>query len=302
DDAGALRRGPPGDPGLDRRGVDSRVARVRARRGVPPGAAAGREGPGADPPDPGDRPHGPRGPADDRARHPAAGPDHPRQRARQGQRRRVLPCRRCGVLGGQGGALPRRHLADLTDDASLGAREGRARHAPVRARGPQRGAAADHRRADRPVGREGQRGRDQGRRDPERDAARDGAPGGGRARAPREGHPRRGRVPGVAAARRRRRGAQPAPRRAATALPPDAHRSRRQPELDDRLPAPDRRHTAVPPEPGGNVGSATGGRGRTGRPARRDGRRRCGRAAGRRGGAPVRDRELTDAGVPAQQL
>ena len=99
-----------------------------------------------------------------------------------------------------------RDLADRPDHAALGAGQGRPRHAARRARAPQRGAPADHRRADRPVGRQGHGRRDQGRRDPGGDAARDGAPGGGRARAPREGDPRRRRVPGVPAPPRRRRG------------------------------------------------------------------------------------------------
>ena len=58
---------------------------------------------------------------------------------------------------------------------------------------------------------------------PRRDAARDGASGGGRARAPREGHQRRGRVPGLRAPERRGGGHERQPRRAAAALPADAH-------------------------------------------------------------------------------
>ena len=48
-------------------------------------------------------------------------------------------------------------LADRPDDAALGARQGRARHAALRARAAQRGPAADHRRADRAVGDQGHR-------------------------------------------------------------------------------------------------------------------------------------------------
>ena len=66
---------------------------------------------------------------------------------------------------------------------------------------------ADHRRADRALGRQGLDRRGQGRRDARGHAARDGAAGRGRARAAREDDRRRGRVPGVAEARRRRAGA-----------------------------------------------------------------------------------------------
>ena len=55
-------------------------------------------------------------------------------------------------------------LADRPDDAALRAGQGGPRHAAVRARAPQRGPAADHRRADRAVGHQGHDGRDQGRR------------------------------------------------------------------------------------------------------------------------------------------
>ena len=95
-----------------------------------------------------------------------------------------------------GRELPQGDVADRPDDAAQRARQGRPRHAALRARGAQRGAAEDHRRADRAVGREGLDGRDQGRRHPAGDAARDGPPGAGRARAAGEGDQRRGRVPG----------------------------------------------------------------------------------------------------------
>ena len=127
-----------------------------------------------------------------------------------------------------------RHVADRPDDAALGARQGRARHAAGRARAAQREPAADHRRADRAVGRQGGHGRDQGRRHPAGHAARHGPPGRGRARAPRQGHQRRGRVPGLRAPLRRRRGDERQPRGAAAALPADAARDRDQPELDHR--------------------------------------------------------------------
>ena len=75
----------------------------------------------------------------------------------------------------------------------------------VGARKDQRAAAADHRRADRAVGRQGQHRRGQGRRAAADDAARHGAPGRSRAREAGQGHSRRGRVRGQPEARRRRR-------------------------------------------------------------------------------------------------
>ena len=136
-----------------------------------------------------------------------------------------------------GRELPEGHVADRPDDAALHARQGRPGHAAVRARAAQRGAAEDHRRADRAVGHQGLDRRDQGRRHPGGDAARDGAPGPGRARAAREGHQRRGRVPGRGAPERGRRRDLAEPDHAPAALPADAERDRRQPELDDRVPA-----------------------------------------------------------------
>ena len=136
-----------------------------------------------------------------------------------------------------GRELPQGDVADRADDAALRARQGRPRHAAVRARAAQRGAAEDHRRADRAVGHQGLDGRDQGRRHPGGDAARDGAPGAGRARAAGEGHQRRGRVPGRGAPERGRRRDLAEPDHDPAALPADAERDRRQPELDDRVPA-----------------------------------------------------------------
>ena len=62
------------------------------------------------------------------------------------------------------------------------------------------GAAADHRRSDGRLGREGLRGRDQGHRAPRGDATRDVASGRGGTRAARQVDRRRRRVPGVAEA------------------------------------------------------------------------------------------------------
>src|SRR5207344_2083725 len=117
--------------------------------------------------------------------------------------------------------------------------------AALRARAAQRGAAEDHRRVDRALGREGDRGRDQGRRDPRADAAGDRPPGRGRARAAGEDHQLRGRVPGGAEAHRRGRHHQHQPGLAATALPADAARNRQQPEHHGGLPAADGRARAV---------------------------------------------------------
>ena len=85
-----------------------------------------------------------------------------------------------------------RDVADLADDAALGARPARARRAAVGARQDQRDPPGDHRRSDPSVGDQGLDRRGEGCRDPVRHAARDGAPGGGGARAAREGDRRRG--------------------------------------------------------------------------------------------------------------
>ena len=83
---------------------------------------------------------------------------------REGRRRRLLPSS-TRMRRRPGRELPRA-TSQSPDDAALGARPGRTRHAPLRAREAQRGAAADHRRADRAVGHQGHHRRDQGRRDP----------------------------------------------------------------------------------------------------------------------------------------
>ena len=70
------------------------------------------------------------------------------------------------ALGRRDRERPARDLADRADDAALGARQGRPRRAAGRARAAQRAPAADHRRPDRAVGRQGHDRRDQGRRDP----------------------------------------------------------------------------------------------------------------------------------------
>ena len=185
------------------------AAGVRARRDLPARPPDRPEGPGPDPPDPDHRQDGAGRPAHGDAQHPAAGGDHARQRAGLGERRLLLPRRERERRDRAGRELPAGDVADRADDAARGARPRRAGHAAVRARPPERRAAADHRRADRALGHQGHDGRDQGRRDPADDAARDGAPGRGRARAAREDHRRRGRVPGLRQARagRRRRSA-----------------------------------------------------------------------------------------------
>ena len=216
------------------RGVIFRLGRLIAQKG-----------PGADPADPDDRPHGQGRPAHGDPQHPAAGGDHPRQRPRRRQRGRLLPRDRLAQSDRRGRKLPARHLADLADGAALGARQGRVRPAALRARAAQRGAAEDHRRVDRALGRQGDRGRDQGRRDPRADAAGDRPPGRGRARAPRQDHQLRGRVPGGAEAHRRGRHHQHQPGLAAAALPADAARNRQQPEHDRGLPAADGHARAV---------------------------------------------------------
>ena len=80
----------------------------------------------------------------------------------------LLPRRRRRLRRRRGRALHRRDIPDRADDAALRARQGRPRHAAGRPRAAQRGAPADHRRADRPLGHQGHDRRDQGRRDPDR--------------------------------------------------------------------------------------------------------------------------------------
>ncbi len=157
------------------------------------------------------------------------------------QRGRLLPRDRPEQGDHRGRELPARHLPDRADDAALGARQGRARRSSSPSASgstrscrrsstsrPSRGAikvsTVEIKDVEMPRGH----------------AAGDGAPGRGRARAARQDHRRRGRVPGGPEARRRRRHHQPEPGDAAAALPADAARDRRQPELDDRLPAADR--------------------------------------------------------------
>ena len=88
----ARRRGDPGGvrgvPARPRRGSRAHPSRVRARRGLPAGPAAGRpEGPGPLLPDPGRRPDGARRPAHGDAGRPAAGRDHARTTSRSGSTR-----------------------------------------------------------------------------------------------------------------------------------------------------------------------------------------------------------------------
>ena len=105
------------------------------------------------------------------AADPAAGGDHARQRPGAGRRGRVLPRDRPAALGARRRGLHGGDAPDRADDAALGARQGRARRAALRARAPEREPPADHRRADRAVGHQGHDRRDQGRGDPRADAA-----------------------------------------------------------------------------------------------------------------------------------
>ena len=154
---------------------------------------------------PAGRPDGPGRPADGHPHRSRPGGDHARQRPGARGGGVLLPRHRPGARRSPSRGLRAGDLADRPDHAALGARRRRARPAAGRARAPQRGPPADHRRADRALGHQGLDGRDQGRRDPRGDAARDGPPGRGRARAPGQGDQRRGRVPGGREARRRGR-------------------------------------------------------------------------------------------------
>ena len=176
---------------------------------------------------------------------------------------RVIDAARAVV---DGRALSARHHPDRPDDAALGARQGRPRHAALRARAAQRGGAADRRRPHRSVGHQGHDRRDQGRRDPDGDAARDGAGRRGGARATREGHPRRGRVPGLQAPAGCRGHHLGQPGVAAAALPADADRDRRDEQLHRGLPPAARHREAV--RGGAGLGGARRVRARRGHEAR----------------------------------
>ena len=181
------------------RRVGPRTARVRARGGLPARPDDRHQRPRARPARPRDRPHGARLAADGDAQRPAAGRHHARQRHRPRRRRRLLPRRRPQRRRRPGRELPQGDVADRADDAALRARQGRPGHAAVRARAAQRGAAEDHRRADRAVGRQGLDRRDQGRRHPGRRCStrwparrRPSASGGRRSSTPRaSSRPRR---------------------------------------------------------------------------------------------------------------
>ena len=147
--------GPRRAGGVARGRVGSRAARVRARRGVPLRPPRRPEGPGPGAAGADRRSHGAGDAAHDHAHDSAAGRDHARQRARPRGRRRVLPRRGRGRVGGRHRGLPAGDLRDREDHAALGARQGGARHVALRARAPQRGSAAHHRRADRAVGDQG---------------------------------------------------------------------------------------------------------------------------------------------------
>ena len=241
------------------------------------------------------------GPAHDRARHPAAGPDHARQRVGQGQRRRLLPRRRCRAAPwsrSSATSAATSQIAQTTLRCVLGT--GRPGHAPRRARAPQRRARADHRRADRSVGREGHGGRGQARRDlPRTCSARwRGRPRPSARGAPRSSTPRaRSRRPPAAA----RRGAGDRANPAALQLRylQTLTEIARWEELDDHLPAAARHHPAVP---GGQAGLRTrcrgGGSGDAGGALGGGGAERGGRgggaerARGRRGRGAERARGI----------
>ena len=76
-------------------------------------------GPGSSCPDPVRRQAGAGRPADRDPDHPAAGGHHPRQRARAGQRRRLLPGHRPRPSHHRGGGLRGRHLPDRPDHAAV---------------------------------------------------------------------------------------------------------------------------------------------------------------------------------------
>ncbi len=227
------------------RGVIFRLGRLIAQKG-----------PGPDPADPDHRPDGQGRSANGHPDGAAAGGDHQGQRHRARQRGRLLPGHRPEPGDHRGRELPARHVPDLADDAALGAGQGRARRPALGARATQHRAAADHRRADRALGREGEHGRGQGRRAAGRHAAGDRPPGRGRAGAAGEDHLRRRRVPGGGEARPGRQHHERQPGDPPAPVPADAARHRRQPELDDHLPAAARLGEALPGPRGGRPARA----------------------------------------------
>ena len=125
----------------------------RAGHRLPVGStAAGAEGAGAFPADPGRRPDGEGRPAHNHAAHSAAGRDHEGQRAREGECRCLLPDRAAEGRDRPDRGLHGRQLADRADDPTIGAGPASARRAALGARQDQRDPAGDHRRADRALG------------------------------------------------------------------------------------------------------------------------------------------------------
>ena len=105
------------------------------------------------------------------------------------------------------------------------------------ARPDQRAAAADHRRADGALGRQGERGRSEGRGAAPDDAASHGQAGRGRAREEGQDDPRPGRVRGFGETGGCGRRAEPVGHGAAASLPADPDRDRGGEELHHHLPA-----------------------------------------------------------------
>ncbi|CAA9567607.1 MAG: Putative stomatin/prohibitin-family membrane protease subunit aq_911, partial [uncultured Thermomicrobiales bacterium] len=254
-------------------------AGVRAGRRLPARPAARPARPRHHLPDPVHRADAQDRPAHGHDGHPGPGGHHPRQRHRPGQRRRLLPRRRPQRGGRQRRRLHPGHVADLADDAPECPRAGGTRRPALGAGQDQPGPPADHRRADRAVGRQGQRRRGQGRGVAAEHAAGDGPAGRGRAGEAGQDHPRRGRVPGQPATRQGGRHHQPEPGHDPVALPADADRDRRRAEHDgDRGAAgrrerhPGRRRPL--PQPCRDVDRVGRGRGIGGQPAAAGGGRR----------------------------
>ena len=261
-----------------RRRVGAGAARVRARGRVPARAADRHQGPGARAARARDRPHGARLAAHRHAQRPAAGRHHPRQRPRARRRGRLLPRRRPQLRRrrrSRASCKATSQIAQTTLRCVLGKADLDTLLSEREELNEELQKIIDEQTEPWGVKVTTVEIKDVGIPPAMQHAmARQAA---GRARAAREDDQRRGRVPGRRAPGRGRRRDLPEPDDDPAALPADAQRDRRQPELDGRLPAADGPRQAA-------AGRASG---RAARAARRAAARQRDHAADR----PDRSRE-----------
>ena len=232
------------DPGRARvaagRGVGAGPARVRARGRVPARPDDRHQGPGPRAARARDRPHGARLAAHRHAQRPAAGRDHARQRPRARRRRRLLPRRRPATAPSsqvESFLKATSQIAQTTLRAVLGKADLDTLLSEREQLNEELQKIIDEQTEPWGIKVTTVEIKDVGIPPAMQHAM--AAPGAGRARAAREGDQRRGRVPGRRAAGRGRRRDLPEPDDAPAALPADAERDRRRPELDGRVPAAD---------------------------------------------------------------